>query len=125
MNKKISKYLTLSDMVVDSGSSTYARISVGFASVLEHYMRILNDEKMTPTPKTNSVYRTWSHNCELPGAVKNSNHMAGIAADVGVGVDNKEMAKDIALLLFGNIGGVGYKKYNTFVHVDIGQVRTW
>jgi len=125
MDKKIAKYLKLSDMIVNSGSSSYARISVGFASVLEHYMRLLNDEDMTPTPHTNSVFRTWYRNCELElqGAVRNSNHMAGIAADVGVGEDNKDLAADIALSLC--VGGVGYKHYNTFVHVDIGKVRIW
>lgn len=50
--------------------------------------------------------------------------MAGIAADVGVS-ERQGVAAQIALTLFGKIGGVGYKKYTSFVHVDIGRVRTW
>lgn len=125
MDKYISPNLKLSDMIVKSGSTAYARISGSLAVALNQYMQLL--EEVLITPKTNSVYRTWYHNCELTpqGAVLNSNHMAGIAADVGVS-EQQGVAAKIALGLFGKIGGVGHKKYNSFVHVDIGKAgREW
>jgi hypothetical protein len=142
MDKNISPNLKLSDMIIKSGSTSYARISASLAVALNHYMQLLKDQKITPN--TNSVYRTWGHNCELrktdccepgqktgcdktipPCAAKKSNHMAGIAADVGVS-ERQAAAAQIAVDLFGSIGGVGYQHYKSFVHVDIGEAgRKW
>jgi len=126
MDKNLTRNLKVSDMVINSGSSTYGRISVGFATALDYYIQALRDIlKLEPT--TSSVYRTWYHNCELDGSVINSNHIDGIAGDVKVGSAKQPDAAAIALGMFGPLGGIGFMKYKSkgFVHVDFGRPRKW
>ena len=64
--------------------------------------------------KINSGYRTKAHNAKLNGAVKNSAHTRGYAADIHV---TTKTAKVIEQAL----RKVGFKrigKYNTFIHAD-------
>jgi uncharacterized protein YcbK (DUF882 family) len=120
MDKKLTPNLKVSDMVINSGSSSYGRISRGFVGALEDYIQLLKDNNMTPI--ITSAYRTWYHNCELisQGAVNNSNHIDGIAADVKVGDENVSVALGIAKEMFWGVG-----KYSNRVHVDFGEARTW
>lgn len=64
--------------------------------------------------KINSGYRTKAHNAKLKGAVKNSSHTRGYAADIHT---TPKTAKVIEQALrkagFKRIG-----KYNTFIHAD-------
>ena len=53
----------------------------------------------------------------------NSLHMSGMAADIDVvGVPSYKV-RNFAYSL--DAGGVGYYRHRSFVHVDIGQPRTW
>jgi uncharacterized protein YcbK (DUF882 family) len=59
----------------------------------------------------------------MPTSVMNSNHIDGIAADVEVGQDNQIVAIAYARKIVGPVGGVGYMKYKSIVHVDLGKPR--
>ncbi len=140
-DKKLTPNLTVGNMVINSGSGSYGRISRGFVSTLDDYIQLLKDKNMTPT--ISSAYRTWYHNCELRPtgccesgqttgcnqsipkcAATTSNHMDGIAADVVVvgTSQNMSLALDFAKEMFA-LGGVG--KYSNRVHVDFGGYRRW
>ena len=71
--------------------------------------------------KINSAYRSPAHNAKQPGAVKNSQHVLGKAADIVIpGRTPREIANGIEQLIAqGKIkqGGVGI--YPSFVHYDI------
>jgi uncharacterized protein YcbK (DUF882 family) len=70
------------------------------------------------SPETNQMLRQRSHR-----VARKSLHMKGHAADIRIpGVPTKKLRK-IAIGL--RQGGVGYYPRSRFVHVDIGQVRTW
>lgn len=57
------------------------------------------------------------------GQAKNSLHMKGDAIDIRVpGISTREL-RDIAWCAQG--GGVGYYPDSAFVHVDVGNIRTW
>lgn len=70
-----------------------------------------------------SGYRTPEHNAKLKGAATNSLHIKGLAADIfvpGLPVDQlTNLVKAIG------VGGVGIYQRKKFVHVDVGDVRTW
>ena len=70
------------------------------------------------SPETNRMLRRAS-----TGVAKNSLHMSGQAIDLKLpGLDLYDLRK-IAIDL--HVGGVGYYPDSGFVHVDIGEVRTW
>jgi uncharacterized protein YcbK (DUF882 family) len=68
----------------------------------------------------NSGYRSPEHNRKIGGAAK-SLHMDGRAADIVVsGIAPAEVAR-----VARELGAGGVKAYSTWVHVDVGPVRTW
>jgi hypothetical protein len=70
--------------------------------------------------RVNSGYRSPEYNSTVPGAAKNSQHILGTAADIGVsGVTPLSIARaaEKALAQVGIQGGIGL--YDTFVHVDV------
>lgn len=74
-----------------------------------------------------SGYRSASTNARLRRkgmhAARNSLHMHGMAVDIGIdGVRSRDLYR-AALTL--ERGGVGYYSRSSFVHVDVGQFRTW
>lgn len=75
----------------------------------------------------NSGYRTPAHNAKLPGAAKNSVHMRAMAADIRViGKTPAEVhAKIKELISQGKMQDGGLSIYDTFVHYDVADPRTW
>jgi len=70
-----------------------------------------------------SGYRTPEYNGKVKGAVKNSMHILGWAADIRIpGVSSLKIA-NYARKKYA--GGVGYYRYSGFVHIDVGTVRYW
>lgn len=70
------------------------------------------------SPTRNSVMRRSGRR-----VANNSLHMSGMAADIEiVGVPSYKV-RNFAYSL--GAGGVGYYRRRSFVHVDIGQTRTW
>jgi uncharacterized protein YcbK (DUF882 family) len=74
-----------------------------------------------------SAYRSPETNASLirrgGGAARNSLHMRGMAVDTRIeGVDAPNLFK-AALSL--QRGGVGYYGQSSFVHLDVGDVRSW
>jgi uncharacterized protein YcbK (DUF882 family) len=70
------------------------------------------------SPTRNSVMRRSGRR-----VANNSLHMSGMAADIAiVGVPSYKV-RNFAYSL--GAGGVGYYRRRPFVHVDIGQMRTW
>ncbi|HKF71219.1 MAG TPA: DUF882 domain-containing protein [Stellaceae bacterium] len=72
-----------------------------------------------------SGYRTPETNARLvaEGAAVNSLHMRGQAADISLRGRTLSQLHMAALSLRG--GGVGYYPAHSFIHVDVGPVRTW
>jgi len=72
-----------------------------------------------------SGYRTPETNARLvaEGAAVNSLHMQGQAADISLRGRSLGQLHRAALALRG--GGVGYYPAHSFVHVDVGPIRTW
>ena len=70
------------------------------------------------SPETNALLRR-----EGWGVARNSLHMQGMAIDIGLpGREARDIA-NCALSL--QRGGVGTYRRSTFVHLDVGEVRTW
>lgn len=74
-----------------------------------------------------SGYRTRGTNDKLrkrnKWAAKNSLHIPGMAADLKVkGVESRRLVRTATSL---NMGGVGSYGGRSFIHVDVGAVRTW
>lgn len=70
------------------------------------------------SPATNAMLRR-----EGWGVARNSLHMEGMAIDIGIpGVQTRHLAKCARSL---QRGGVGFYGRSNFVHLDVGQVRSW
>jgi uncharacterized protein YcbK (DUF882 family) len=86
---------------------------------VQEWARLLGNP--APVLCANSGYRTPRHNAQIEGAVFGSEHKHGSAGDVtmeGVSLRNLK-----SMFLFFGMGGVG--EYPTFIHADVGAVRTW
>lgn len=74
-----------------------------------------------------SGYRSPASNATLvahsSGVAKGSLHMRGQAVDISLPNRGLSTLRDAALALRG--GGVGYYPASSFVHVDVGRVRSW
>lgn len=70
------------------------------------------------SPVTNASLRRRSS-----GVARNSLHMEGMAVDVAVEDRSLHDLRGAALSLKG--GGVGYYPKSGFVHVDVGDIRSW
>lgn len=70
------------------------------------------------SPKTNAMLRARSS-----GVAKNSLHMRGQAADLGLSSRSVGQIAKAAAVCRG--GGVGQYSGSNFVHMDCGTVRTW
>ena len=77
-----------------------------------------NIRKFTGKPVIiNSGYRSAAYNATIKGAVSNSQHVQGKAADIRItGVTPARIAQ-IAECFLGSSGGIGI--YSTFTHVDV------
>lgn len=67
-----------------------------------------------------SAYRTPGHNASI-GGVQNSYHLDGMAADIVSRLHPPHRVATLAREI--GLGGVGL--YPSFVHIDVGPVRTW
>lgn len=76
----------------------------------------------------NSGYRSRSYNSTLRGAAASSNHMYGIAMDISFsGLSDAEKQRMLIAAIENGVGGIGIyaDSNNLFMHVDIGNKRTW
>lgn len=76
----------------------------------------------------NSGYRSRAYNSTLDGAASNSNHMYGVAMDISFrGLSDAEKQRMLIAAIENGVGGIGIyaDSKNQFIHVDIGQKRTW
>jgi len=71
----------------------------------------------------NSGYRSPGTNSITEGAVKNSFHLHGKAADIHVDSIPAEYLGRLAAMF--KTGGVGFYVNKGFIHVDVGWVRYW
>lgn len=71
----------------------------------------------------NSGVRCQSHNDELPGSAKNSNHIKGMAADLHCNTATPAELKAAAEAVMGKTGGIGLYKWG--IHVDVGKYSRW
>ncbi len=70
------------------------------------------------SPETNARLRM-----EGWGVARNSLHMQGMAIDIGLPGSSTRHIANCALSL--QRGGVGTYRRSSFVHLDVGEVRTW
>lgn len=78
--------------------------------------------------QVNSGYRSRAYNSTLRGAAQNSNHMYGVAMDISFrGLSDAEKQRMLIAAIENGVGGIGIypEDRNQFIHVDIGQKRTW
>lgn len=80
--------------------------------------------------QVNSGYRSGAFNSSLvrQGAARNSLHMYGIAMDISfAGLSDAEKQRMLIAAIENGAGGIGIypESRNLFIHVDIGQKRTW
>lgn len=88
--------------------------------LIQAYCRV---QKRPYIIKINSGYRTQAHNKRLKNSARNSQHLLGAAADIRIdGMATQELA---AIARSIGVGGVGVYQSANFVHVDVGEVRTW
>lgn len=76
----------------------------------------------------NSGYRSKRYNSTLRGAAASSNHMYGIAMDISFsGLSDAEKQRMLISAIENGAGGIGIyaDSDNLFMHVDIGDKRTW
>lgn len=77
-----------------------------------------NIRKFTGKPVIiNSGYRSAAYNATIKGAVSNSQHVQGKAADIRITGVTPAMIARIAECYLGSSGGIG--TYKTFTHVDV------
>lgn len=111
---KLSPHFQLSEFACKDGTDAvlvHPRLVDLLEAIREHFGRPV---------LINSGYRTPAHN-RRSGGSPNSQHLAGMAADIRVpGVDVEEVARCAERL---GAGGVG--RYGTFTHVDCGPSRRW
>jgi len=70
------------------------------------------------TPKSNAILRK-----RRRGVAINSLHMYGKAVDLNLPGYSLSALRRVAMSL--GHGGVGYYPYSKFVHLDVGEVRSW
>ena len=87
----------------------------------------MKDNEIIDGPLTlNSGWRSQQYNASLKNSAKNSMHLPGLAADVkwsGFSSRSVEIGDFVRVARGLGFNGIGY--YNTFMHVDIGEVRSW
>ena len=74
----------------------------------------------------NSGWRSQQYNASLKNSAKNSMHLPGLAADVkwsGFSSRSAEIGDFVRVARGLGFNGIGY--YKTFMHVDLGEVRSW
>ena len=126
MDSQITKNFNLSEFASKDGApmpDTVKKNIIELAKNLEVIRSYFNQPI-----KINSGYRSPAHNAKQKGAVKNSQHVLGKAADIVIpGRTPLEIAKGIEYLISVNKikqGGLGI--YPTFVYYDIrGEKARW
>lgn len=87
----------------------------------------IQDHFNEPVIEIISAYRSPDYNRGLKETGHNvaneSLHMQGKAMDIHLDTVTEEAVRDYALSL--GLGGVGWYPQNDFVHVDLGEVRSW
>ena len=71
----------------------------------------------------NSGYRSPRTNAATEGASRNSQHLAGKAADIWIPDVPTDYLGKLAQYFQG--GGVGFYRGKNFIHVDTGRLRVW
>jgi uncharacterized protein YcbK (DUF882 family) len=117
-----ASYLRLCYVLRDADEAEMQLISVPLLDLLYVMQRFASQLTAADAPiDILSGYRTREHNARLEGAAFRSRHLYGQAADIRIPGMTPGAVAQLALNL--GVGGVG--QYNTFTHVDVGDVRTW
>ncbi len=123
---KISGLFTINKAFMDTRAREMTRIDIELINLMyELNLHIGIDKKFNivsgyRSPQTNAWLRR-----QLGGknVAKNSLHMDGKAVDIYVAGVPLRKLRDIAVSL--KKGGVGYYPKKGFIHIDVGDVRTW
>lgn len=70
------------------------------------------------TPRSNAILKKTKH-----GVARNSLHMYGKAVDIRLPGFSLSALRENAIEL--KLGGVGYYPYSRFLHLDVGDIRSW
>jgi uncharacterized protein YcbK (DUF882 family) len=117
------EYLNICWMLRDSKADRVFPINHGLLDVLSGVQAWLARNGVEAPLRIHSGYRTPKTNRLTEGAVLDSRHVVGRAADISVpGVSNVKLAGMASLL---GRGGTGLYPGSSFVHVDTGDERIW
>lgn len=121
---KLTKNFSLSEFASHDGAPTPPEVVENLKELAKE-LQVLRDYLNTPL-KINSGYRSPAHNKAVGGA-KFSQHLLGKAADISSNKYTPDQIYAAVKLLQKEgkirIGGIG--RYNSFLHVDIGNTREW
>lgn len=117
------QYLALCHILRDVEYKKAKRIDPKLLDLLYIIQSYLIAKKKPYVIHITSGYRTPEHNAALKGAASNSLHMQGKAADIFVpGIEVSALSRLVKAI---GVGGVGIYPRRKFVHVDVGNFRSW
>ena len=114
---KLSKHFSLKEFRPKSGAYDGVRVAPLLVNKLEQIRA-----KAGGTVYITSAYRPPAYNKSV-GGVSNSTHIDGLAADIYTDHLTTAQLYDIANVVIGDSGGVGFYPHQGFVHVDVRGYR--
>lgn len=118
-----SGWARLCDFMRDSRNGRVMSMSVQLLDILFCLQRWAWHEGYRQPLVLTSGFRTSQSNQTTEGAVRDSLHLQGRAADIRCpGLDSLTLARMAVVL---QMGGVGFYPGRDFVHIDDGPVRRW
>jgi hypothetical protein len=124
-----NQYIQFAPQVINMHAGVSdANVGDGWKKVSsELYLRLFRvARRMNTRLYINSGYRSPQYNARIDGAAQ-SFHMTGKATDISMtnGLDNSQSTRNQFIKIASQEGLLGIGTYSTFIHVDIGNRRTW